>query len=165
MLVAGIPASGKSTFVEKSVNEGFVVVCPDEIRKIVTGQDFYRPAEEFVWATVKTSVRFLLARHSVMVDATNLTIGSRKQWVEIAKEIGVPIGCYWFDTPIEVCLERNEKRERKVPVAVMENMESTKVFPTYEEGFDGIWIIRNDQFIRVEKPTQLTNEVSTESPK
>lgn len=143
ILLAGLPACGKSTFARRLETEphAAIVICPDEFRKVITGQDFFRPAEEFVWATVKATVRTILTYRDkfVCVDATNLTVGSRKQWVDIAKELEIPIDIMWFDTPIEVCLERNEKRERKVPVSIIENMEKSKVKPTYEEGFTNIW--------------------------
>jgi predicted kinase len=136
-LTCGFPGSGKSTYLEreKQIVPHTVVVCPDEFRKEITGQAFYGPAEESVWSHVKITARILLKQgHSVWIDATNLTPENRAQWVQIAKELNVPIFCVWFDTPFEICSERNRNREDVVPEEVMEKMLASFVPPSEEEG-------------------------------
>lgn len=138
-LLCGFPACGKSTVASEMI--GVVVLCPDDFRKVLTGQDFYAPAEELVWGTVKTCARVLLrSGHTVVIDATNLTIGSRAQWIKIAGECGVPINCHWVSTGMLECKRRNAMRTRTVPDTVMDRMAETFEPPTVDEGFDHVTI-------------------------
>lgn len=137
ILLVGLPGSGKSTYANE--DRGHVVICPDDFRRILTGQDYYKPAEESVWSHVKTSARALLLRgYKVVIDATALTRSARSQWIQIAKEMNVPASAIYFDTPYDICLQRNKSRERNVPEIVMASMRSSLTLPTTEEGFASI---------------------------
>ena len=56
------------------------------------------------------------------VDATNLSIHERRQWIKMSKSFGYEVQAVFFDVPLEVCLERNSKRERSVSEDVMRKM-------------------------------------------
>jgi predicted kinase len=138
-VLCGLSCSGKSTWVRKN-GWSYVVLCPDEFRRILHGHDFYGAAEEFVWGSVKTAARVLAGpqKRDILIDATAITVGQRGQWVRIAKEIGVPIICFVFDVPLEVCLERNQARKRKVPDDVLNRQADLFEFPTEDEGFASV---------------------------
>src|ERR1035438_1473926 len=53
------------------------------------------------------------------VDATNLSIHERRQWIKMAKSFGYEVQAVFFDVPLEVCLERNRQRDRSVSEEVM----------------------------------------------
>ncbi len=116
-----------------------IILCPDDFRKVITGQDYYAPLDEIVWFCVKNTARVLLKKYNVTIDATSLTIGSRHQWIQIAEEEGVEIDCNVFDTSLETCKERNAKRERTVPDEVMDRMAEQFERPVLEEGFANIY--------------------------
>lgn len=142
ILLCGYPASGKSTFVKGIGDPGCfdeVILCPDDYRKELTGQEFFAPAEEFIWGAVKLTARVQIrAGKTVVIDATHLTKSSRAQWVNIARSLNVPISIWWFKTTYEVCCERNKKRDRVVPEDIMQRMRDTFEPPAFEEGFDRI---------------------------
>lgn len=144
-VLCGYPGAGKTTLLFPSEGEGksllgsnAVIFSPDEFRLEMTGQAYYQPAEDHVWATVKSAVAVLLRRHDIIIDGTHVTVGSRSQWIRLAKRLDAQAICYWLMTPYEVCCERNSGRERPVPTQVMERMRSTFIPPSYEEGFDDI---------------------------
>ena len=76
------------------------------------------------------------------VDATNLSIHERRQWIKMAKSFGYEVQAVFFDVPLEVCLERNHKRERVVADDVMRRMSAKLKAPTFEEGFSKITVER-----------------------
>ena len=145
-ITVGIPGCGKSTWLDAEplcLTDGFVILCPDDFRKDITGQDYYPPAEDFVWAQVKTTARVLARRgYHVVIDATALSKWSRAQWVKIANDLEVDITVYVFDTPISICKIRNASRDRKVPEDVIDRMYAQFQRPDETEGFAQISKIR-----------------------
>ena len=79
------------------------------------------------------------------IDATFDLPWKRKPWIEMAAEAGVPITLVYFQTPLEVCLERNSKRssDRMVPELVVramwDKMQGSP--PVLEEGFARIDLV------------------------
>ena len=80
VLTVGLPRSGKTTW---ATDQGFPIVCPDEIRKALHGHAYAQEAETFVWAIAQVMVRSLFAsRHkTVILDATNTTRRRRSEWM------------------------------------------------------------------------------------
>jgi predicted kinase len=76
------------------------------------------------------------------VDATNLSPRERKQWIGMARSFGYEVQAVFFDVPLEVCLERNRKRERVVSEEIMRNMAQRLKAPTFDEGFSKIVVVR-----------------------
>jgi predicted kinase len=57
----------------------------------------------------------------------------------------------FFDVPVEVCMERNRRRNRVVPEDVMNRMSAKLRPPTFDEGFSKIVVVRVKQKV-AEKP-------------
>jgi len=76
------------------------------------------------------------------VDATNLSPHERQGWIKLAHDYGYEVHAVFFDVPLEVCLERNQKRQRVVAEDVMRRMASKLRPPTFEEGFTKITNVR-----------------------
>ena len=51
----------------------------------------------------------------------------------------------FFDVPLEVCIERHNRRDRIVPEDVMRRMSAKLKAPTFEEGFAKITVVRVKQ--------------------
>jgi len=85
----------------------------------------------------------LVARRPLnYVDATNLTPHDRHSWIKLAKDFGYEVQAVYFDVPLEVCLERNARRQRVVEDDVMRKMAAKLKPPTFEEGFSKITVVR-----------------------
>lgn len=145
-LLVGLPASGKTTFCEKSFNEegSPVRISLDDFRKLICGKDYFKPFEPTVHAWAQQTTRYLLSQgHDVVLDATSLTQGLRNIWVSLAREyLGVYTSCIYFDVPFEVCLKRNAERERKVPEDVIKRMSEQLQPPDLDfEDFDSVWFV------------------------
>lgn len=144
-ILCGVAGSGKSTWVGEN-GQNYVVLCPDEFRKILTGQDFYKPAEEAVWSSVKTAARVLAGpqNRDILIDATSVTVGQRSQWICMAKELDIPVHCVMIDTPVDVCKERNLGRARRVPEKVIDKQAELLERPTEQEGFVSVRIVNGN---------------------
>jgi predicted kinase len=76
------------------------------------------------------------------VDATNLSVHERSQWIKMAKSFGYEVQAVFFDVPLDLCLERNSKRDRSVSEEVMRKMAEKLKPPVFEEGFAKIVVVR-----------------------
>jgi predicted kinase len=85
----------------------------------------------------------LIARRPLnYVDATNLTPHDRQSWIKLAKDYGYETQAVFFDVPVEVCMERNRRRERMVDEEIMRKMAARLKPPTFEEGFSKVTVVR-----------------------
>ena len=133
-IMCGLPRSGKTTYARSLQEAGWVRVCPDEIRRALHGRGHHPPAEPLVWANAELAVRsLLLGGHAVVVDATNPTKLRRAPWLEIAREMGMPLEAFVLETSVEACHERNRTSEEPVPPEVIDRMHE-QWEPVTEEG-------------------------------
>jgi predicted kinase len=85
----------------------------------------------------------LVARMPVnYVDATNLSPHDRGGWIKMAHDFGYEVQAVFFDVPTEVCMERNQRRNRVVPEDVMQRMAGKLRPPKFEEGFSKVTVVR-----------------------
>lgn len=143
-MTIGFPGCGKST-AAKEQNElyGTIIVSSDAIRKEVFGDEDNQDHNTEVFEIMaKRTIENLKAGNDVIYDATNL---SRKYRTNFLKS--VPINsdriAVVFATPFDICLERNNSRDRVVPENVLWKMYKSFQMPYYTEGFDEIRIISN----------------------
>ena len=144
-IFCGIPGSGKSTFYKKYDYrdhwfDSTIRISLDDFRKLMTGKDFHPPFEPVVQAWAEQTGRYLLSQgHHVVVDATYVRRSLRQKWVKLAQEYRAGVECVWFNIPWHVCVERNDNRERKVPVDVLKRMSENFEEPSLIEGFDRLF--------------------------
>ena len=150
-IVCGIPGSGKSTWIAQNRDffEGTAnVVSRDKIRfALLDDGDDYFGRENDVWTNfVKESKASLKLYENTILDATHITIGSRKKIFTALKNDlkDIEINALVFDVGLETALQRNENREGRayVPVSAIRRMESQMVPPSANEGFTNIIYIR-----------------------
>jgi predicted kinase len=107
VITIGPPKSGKSTHVDNLTPFGWTVLCPDDFRWAIYGQEFFKQGEPFVWASVEAAARAILRRNGkVVIDATNTTVAARSTWVRLAKEFDIQLEALQFNTPLYRCEER-----------------------------------------------------------
>jgi predicted kinase len=145
IVCCGLPASGKSTYAELLAESGhFHRVCPDLIRKDLYGNESIQGDGKKVFEIAHESIKnYGEIKRNVVFDATNIDRRTRKNLVEQMRPYFDVIICKWFSTPLELCLERNQARERQVPLKVIWDMSDRFRAPMIDEGFDFVEEIKN----------------------
>jgi len=141
VLAIGLPGSGKTTWFRR---RGVTPLSSDLLRNILFDDVEEQRYQGLVFSTLRSLLRArLIARMPLnYVDATNLSIHERRQWIKMAKSFGYEVQAVFFDVPLEVCLERNRKRDRSVSEDVMRKMAEKLKPPVFEEGFAKITVVR-----------------------
>jgi predicted kinase len=144
VLAIGLPGSGKSSWFKR---HNIRPLSSDLLRELLFDDAQEQRFQDLVFSNLRSMLKArLVARRPVnYVDATNLTPHDRHSWIKLAKDYGYDVQGVYFDVPVEVCLERNQKRERVVAEDVMRRMAGKLKAPTFEEGFSKITVVRVKQ--------------------
>ena len=151
-LMAGIPASGKSTFIQKEMDvyekagQNCIWCSRDNVRFSMVGEnEEYFSKENQVFRAWINSIKTALnddAHDVIYIDATHVDKVSRAKTLRnlnINKDYHTLI-CVCFNTDVKTCIERNSNREgrARVPDKAIYSMYHRFVKPALEEGFDSI---------------------------
>lgn len=141
VLAIGLPGSGKTTWFGR---RGITPLSSDLLRNILFDDVEEQRYQGLVFSTLRSLLRARLIAKMPMnyVDATNLSIHERRQWIKMAKSFGYEVQAVFFDVPLEVCLDRNRQRDRSVSEDVMRKMAEKLKPPVFEEGFEKITVVR-----------------------
>ncbi len=141
VLAIGLPGSGKTTWFGR---RGITPLSSDLLRGILFDDVEEQRYQGLVFSTLRSLLRARLIARMPMnyVDATNLSVHERRQWIKMAKSFGYEVQAVFFDVPLEVCLERNRQRDRSVSEDVMRRMAEKLKPPVFEEGFEKITVVR-----------------------
>jgi len=144
VLAIGLPGSGKSAWFKR---HNITPLSSDLLRALLFDDATEQRYQDLIFSNLRSMLKArLIARRPMnYVDATNLTPHERHSWIKLAKDYGYEVQAVFFDVPVEVCLERNRKRERVVPEDVMRRMAGKLKPPTFEEGFAKITVVRVKQ--------------------
>lgn len=157
VLVAGVPASGKSTFLKNlrwedpltgqlSTPPQGAVLSTDELRKAFFGT--YRPYNDhwavtaprasddpFIFETLLRAVETRMRdRLTTFVEAVMSTQSERNAFAELAKKHGMPVQIVMLDAPLGDLLDRNLRREQAIPsdnlTSTYEKFDRASAWPT-----------------------------------
>ena len=137
ILTVGLPGSGKSTYL---AGLGVNSISSDEIRRLIADDPRDQSMHARIFATIRYLVRQRIAagRPETYVDATHLTRWERLPYIKLAQRNGCEIEALYFDVPADVCIQRNQGRDRVVPDQAILDMARGLQPPTEAEGFSRI---------------------------
>lgn len=124
VLLVGLPACGKSTIVQKNFNT-YKQISLDVQKNKKKMMELFKD--------------YVLHGFQIIIDNTNSTTNSRKEFIDIAKKYNYKIKIYYQNIPFEVCNHLNnyrvEKGERsKISIITYRTMLKYFEEPTSEEG-------------------------------
>jgi predicted kinase len=141
VLAIGLPGSGKSSWFKR---HSVVPLSSDMVRSLLFDDVREQRFQDLVFSNLRSMLkaRLIAKRPMNYVDATNLTPQERQHWIKLAKDYGYEVHAVFFDVPLDVCIERHQRRDRVVPEDVMRRMAAKLRAPTFEEGFAKITVVR-----------------------
>jgi predicted kinase len=144
VLAIGLPGSGKSSWFKR---HNIHPLSSDLLRELLFDDAHEQRFQDLVFSNLRSMLKArLIARRPLnYVDATNLTPHDRHSWIKLAKDYGYDVQGVFFDVPLEVCLERHQRRGRAVPEDIMRKMAGKLKPPTFDEGFSKITVVRVKQ--------------------
>ena len=141
VLAIGLPGSGKSSWFKR---HNVVPLSTDMVRSLLFDDVREQRFQDLVFSNLRSMLkaRLIAKRPMNYVDATNLTPAERQHWIKLAKDYNYEVHAIFFDVPLEVCVERHQRRDRVVPEDVMRRMAAKLKPPTFPEGFAKITVVR-----------------------
>ena len=141
VLAIGIPGSGKSSWFKR---HNIRALSSDLLREILFDDPTEQRYQDLVFSNLRSMLkaRMIARRPLNYVDATNLSPHDRRTWIKLARDYAYDVHAVFFDVPLEVCIERNQRRRRVVPEDAMKRMAARLRPPSFEEGFSKITVVR-----------------------
>lgn len=143
IITVGLPGSGKSTYLARL---GVNAISSDEIRRLIADDPHDQTMNARIFSVIRYMIRQRIAagRPVTYVDATHLTPWERKPYAKLAARYGCTLQALFFDVPVDICIARNQARERVVPEAAIRKMVQQMIPPSRDEGFARITKITSD---------------------
>ena len=141
VLAIGLPGSGKSSWFKRN---NITPLSSDMMRALLFDDIREQRFQDLVFSNLRSLLKARLIAHrpTNYVDATNLTPQERQHWIKLARDYNYEVHALFFDVPLEVCIERHQRRDRVVPEEVMRRMANKLKPPTFEEGFSKVTVVR-----------------------
>lgn len=139
-ILSGLPGSGKTTYAHKLAEEtGAILHCYDDLPGAFSPSK-QQAVHAQMWAAIAEELRH---GHDVVCDDLHHTKEKRRMILNAVKDIECKKVLVLMETPLDVCLERNAGRKRRLPDVVLHSCAARFEEPSLDEGFDEI--------IRIEK--------------
>jgi len=146
-MLAGIPTSGKSTYVDKLLKLDYwqhsVVLSTDyyiEFYAKQQGKTYNEVFDEYIKEATKQMYSLLdfgvKNNKNIIYDQTNLSIKTRKKKLNKLPS-HYQKGAIYFEVSLQEALKRNETRKGKfIPKDIIKRMYHQFEIPTIDEGFE-----------------------------
>lgn len=123
-MLKGLPGSGKTTYALMLAKKpGWKRVNKDELRALIDGGVWSQGSESMILTVRDFIIRqALTAGYNVVVDDTNLASKHETTLAKIAEGMQVNFDVSVFNTPLQVCIERDKKRPNPVGEKVIREM-------------------------------------------
>ena len=146
----GLPGAGKTTFAQEwaKKNCNLDIICPDDIRDQLYGDPVIQGDWQAVQKEIKQQFQAALQQgHSVIYDATNIRRAWRTDLVQSMTHDNLRWIAWQMVTPVKTCLERNQGRDRQVPIDVIIDFAQilNQEPPSTTEGFEAIYDVPLDE--------------------
>ncbi len=120
VVLVGPSGCGKSTWAAERFPAN-AIVSSDALRAAVGAGEADMDASADAFAVLDLIVARRLARGLLtVIDTLGLHDESRLAYLDLARRHGMPAYAVGFDTPAQLCRERNRRRARRVPVKVLD---------------------------------------------
>lgn len=156
IMLVGVPASGKSTWVQGKSHDKLISAKEFEMASIHSTDQIiedigfqYGMTYNEAFDCIKFAEKVFFHRlqksaaigHDIIVDRTNLSVKSRKRILDIVDQVGdYKKIAVVFDTPNSEEHDRRlaSRAGKTIPRHVIDSMKTSMTPPTKEEGFDEI---------------------------
>ena len=152
-VLVGLPGSGKSTFAKQRIedNPRAVWLSSDAIRERLYGDPGCQKDPHKVFDIMQEeAITALNNGFDVIYDATSVTRKSRRGILEkVPKHVRKECVIVW--APLDICIARDEDRERTVGFEVINKMLRRFEAPFYDEGFDSIKVYLSAVYMNLDQ--------------
>ena len=146
ILLVGLPASGKSTFAKKLVNEDTILLSSDALRKELLGDEKCQENNDLVFHTLYSRAKkYLIDGKNVIIDSTNINMKDRRRTLSNFQGMNIERIAIVMATPIQLCYLRDDNRERKVGRQVIDKFLYRFEIPMRFEGFNSVLINKQEE--------------------
>ncbi len=126
ILLVGCPGSGKSWLARRLQRQqpDYVIVSSDAIRAQLYGEAHIQGEWSMIASEIFRQIQqFTQWGKGIIYDATNVDPIHRQQFLGQLSQLDITTVDAWvLNPPLSLCLERNHRRSRQVPEAVIRKM-------------------------------------------
>jgi tRNA uridine 5-carbamoylmethylation protein Kti12 len=129
--LAGLPASGKTTFAQKlkekiekkDHNFKVIIIDPDKIRDKISPDKFDYKKEKIIRENNLEAIKRALKEKNIVIsDDLNYYSSMRHDLKKIAEKLGLKYFIIHIATPLEICLKWNKIRGKPIPNRVIKKV-------------------------------------------
>lgn len=132
IIFIGLQGAGKSTFYKQHFIDSHIRLNGDILKTRHREMTLFHAC--------------LNSKTPTVIDKTNPTQEIRANYIQLAKTHHFKVIAYYFDVPFEQALFYNNQRlgKAKIPEVGLKSVAKQLTRPSFEEGFDEIYIVKNN---------------------